>query len=84
MPQTRATVVVLMNHYEPGQMGTVWVVPGDYQPARDEEPLPDELPRAIRIAGPIDLSECPGIVAGLRRAFDELGIATEELVYSDD
>jgi hypothetical protein len=78
-------VVVLMNAYEPGEKGTVWVIPGPYDPqGEQDEPLPDELERAIRIAGPVELSTCPAIVDGLRRAFTACGVTVVEHVYSDD
>lgn len=80
----KVTVVVLMNAYEPGSQGTVWIVPGDYQPERDDEELPDELDRAIRIVGPIELDACPAVVKGLRKAFESVGIEVEEQVYCND
>ena len=80
----KLAVVVLMNAYETGEKGTVWIVPGDYQPERDDEPLPDEREGAIRIVGPIELSDCPSVVEGLKKAFAAVGVEVAEYVYSDD
>ena len=82
----RVHFIIIANAYEPGNKGTVWVVPNEFDTERDLDPevMLDNHPRAIRIVGPIEFDVVNKVVPAMRRGFEAVGVDVIEHALSDD
>lgn len=80
----KVTVILEANGYQFAGNSTLWVVPGGYDHNDATTPRYDELPKAVKLIGPIKSEDCRDAYKRLLGALKSLRLEVDTLETRDD